>query len=120
MSKKIDLSFLKHKELPTKEITVEINGKEQCFEIKPINGRGLTSLALIQDDDVDKSAKMCLLALIYGLDLKQNEAEMFMNSDLVAADTIAAHIIEFTGQYQQEINDAKTYIKKNIKEKANK
>lgn len=117
MSKKIDLSFLKHKELPTKEITVEIDGKEQTFDIKPINGRGLTSLGLITEDDVDRSSKMCLLALIYGLDLKQNEAELFMNNDIVAADTIAAQIIEFTGEYQQELQNAKAYIKKSSKEK---
>lgn len=114
---KINLSFLKHKDLPTKEITVEINGKNQSFDIKPINGRGLTSLGLITEDDVDRSAKMCLLALMYGLDLKQNEAELFMNNDIVAADTIAAAIIEFTGDYQQEIESAKSYIKKSLKEK---
>lgn len=115
MSKKIDLSFLKHKELPTKEITVEINGEVQTFDIHPINGRGLTSLGLITEDDVDKTSKMCLLALMYGLDLTQNEAELFMNNDIVAADTIAAQIIEFTGDYTKEIQDAKEYAKKNSK-----
>lgn len=120
MNKKIDLSFLKHKELPTKEITVLINGSEQSFDIKPINGRGLTSLGLISEDDIDRSAKMCLIALMYGLDLKQNEAELFINNDIVAADTIAAAIIEFTGEYSQEIADAKDYAKKNLKEKIKK
>ena len=114
---KIDLSFLKHKELPTKEITVEINGKEQTFDINPINGRGLTSLGLIQEEDVDRSAKMCLIALMYGLNLKQSEAEDFMNTDILAADTIASKIIEYTGEYSQKLIEAKTAIKKNTKEK---
>lgn len=117
MGKKIDLSFLKHKETPTKEITVEVNGQEQTFDIKPINGRGLTSLGLIQEDDVDRSAKMCLLALIYGLDIKQNEAELFINNDIVAADTIAAKVIEFTGELQEELEKARSYAKKNTKTK---
>lgn len=117
MSKKIDLGFLKHKEVPTREITVEINGKDQTFDIKPINGRGITSLGLITEDDVDRSAKMCLIALMYGLDLKQSEAEMFINQDVVAADTIAAKILEFTGELQQELEKAKSYAKKNSKEK---
>ena len=114
---KIDLSFLKHKELPTKVITVEINGKSQTFDIKPINGRGLTSLGLIQEDDLDRSSKLCILALMYGLDLKQSEAELFVNSDLVAADTIAAHILEFTREYSDKIIKAKEEVKKNTKVK---
>lgn len=117
MSKKIDLSFLKHKELPKKEITVKINGQEQTFEIQPINGRGLTSLGLIQEEDLDKTAKLCILALMYGLDLKQSEAELFVNSDIIAADTIAAHILEYTREYTEILTNAKTEVKKNLKEK---
>ena len=117
MSKKIDLSFLKHKELPTKEITVEVNGKEQTFDIKPISGRGLTSLGLIGEDDLNKSAKLCIIALMHGLELKQNEAELFVDSDFLAADTIAAKILEFTREYVDTISKARTEAKKNLKEK---
>ena len=35
--KKIDLSFLKHKELPTKDVKVEVNGEQVEVTIKPIN-----------------------------------------------------------------------------------
>ena len=118
--KKIDLSFLKHKELPTKEIKVEIFGKEQEFNIVPINGRGLTSLGLIQEDDLDKNAKLCLLALIYGLKISQEEAELLMNADTLAADMIAAEVISFTNDYNKELNDARTEVKKNSKTKASK
>ena len=120
MSKFIDLSKLKHKELPTKTLEIEVLGEPQKITIKPINGRGLTSLGLISEDDIDRSAKMCLIALMYGLNLTQNEAELFMNNDIVAADTIAAAIIEFTGEYTQEIASAKDYAKKNSKEKIKK
>ena len=115
--KKIDLSFLKHKQLPTKNITQQINGVDQTFSIKPISGRGLTSLALINDEDVDKASKMCLIALIYGLDLKQNQAQLFINNDLVAADSIAAQIIQYTQEYNEELTKAKAEVKKNSKEK---
>lgn len=118
--KKIDLSRIKHKELPTKSITVEIDGESQLFDIKPISGRGITSLGLIREDDIDKSSKMCLLALIYGLEISQEDAEMFMNAETLAADSIAAQILAFTSEYQNEINNAKTEIKKNSKTKAQK
>ena len=63
--KKIDLSFLRHKELPTKEVKVEVNGEQVEVTIKPVNGRGLTSLGLIGEHDVDRNSKLCLLALMY-------------------------------------------------------
>lgn len=115
--KKIDLSFLKHKELPTKTITVKIADKEQEFDIKPVTGRGLTSLGLISEDDLDRNSKMCLLALMYGLNIKQEDAEAFMNEELIAADTIAAEVLQFTTDYQTELSNAKTQIKKNTKNK---
>lgn len=118
--KKIDLSFLKHKELPTKEITVTINEEEQKFTIYPINGRGITSLGLIDDEDVDKSSKMCLLALMYGLKITQQEAELFMNSETLAADTIAAQVLTLTKDYQLEMANAKREVKKNSKIKTSK
>lgn len=113
--KKINLSFLKHKELPTKDITITINGVEEVVTIRPINGRGLTSLGLFTDDDVDKNSKMCLIALIYGLQISQEDAEMFMNNDTFTADSIAAEILKFTSEYQTELNNAKKEIKKNSK-----
>ena len=106
--KKIDLSFLKHKELPTKTITVKIADKEQEFDIKPVTGRGLTSLGLISEDDLDRNSKMCLLALMYGLGIKQEEAEGFINEDFIAADTIAAEVLLFTTDYQTELSNAKS------------
>ena len=42
MNKFIDLSKLKHKELPTKTLEIEVLGELQKITIKPINGRGLT------------------------------------------------------------------------------
>lgn len=117
MGKKIDLSFLKHKELPTKEITVNINGEDQTFDIKPINGRGLTSLGTINNDDLDKTSKLCLIALMFGLDIKQAEAEAFINNETAAADEIASKIMEFTTEYNEEIAKAKTEVKKNSKAK---
>lgn len=118
--KKIDLSFLKHKELPTKDITIEINGESQTITIKPINGRGITSLGLTTESDVDRSSKMCLLALMYGLEISQNEAEMFMNAETVAADAIAAEVLKLTSEYQMELVNAKREIKKNTKTRATK
>jgi hypothetical protein len=113
--KKIDLSKISHRELPTKKIKLEIGQEIQEVDIVPINGRGLTSLGLISEDDLDKNAKLCLIALMYGLKLTQEEAELFMNSDTVAADSAAAEILNFTKEYQNEINTAKDEIKKNIK-----
>ena len=118
--KKIDLSFLKHKELPTKELTVTINNEEQTFSIVPVNGRGITSLGLIGEDDVDKSSKMCLIALMYGLKINQEEAELFMNTETVAADSIAAEILALTRDYQLELATAKKEVKKNLKNKTSK
>lgn len=112
---KIDLSFLKHKELPTKEVEVELNGEIQKVTIKPINGRGLTSLGLISPDDVDRTSKLCLLALMYGLDISQEQAVLFMNNDTLNADTLAAQILSLTGEYQTELTNAKIEIKKNLK-----
>lgn len=117
---KINLSHLKHKELPTKDVDIEINGEIQTVTIKPINGRGLTSLGLISDDDIDKNSKMCLLALTYGLDIKQDEAELFMNSDTLTADTLAAEIMKLTGEYTAEMSKAKTEVKKSSKTKTSK
>jgi hypothetical protein len=63
---------------------------------------------------------MCLLALTYGLDIKQAEAELFMNSETLAADTLAAEIIKLTGEYSAELNNAKTGVKKSLKTKTSK
>ena len=52
---------------------------------------------------------------MYGLKLTQEEAELFMNTETVAADSAAAEILNFTQEYQHEINTAKEEIKKNIK-----
>lgn len=118
--KKINLSFLKHKELPTKDVKVEVNGEQVEVTIKPINGRGLTSLGLMGEYDVDKNSKLCLLALMYGLDIDQDKAELFMNEDTIGADTLAAEILNFTQEYQTELNNAKTEIKKNLKKQITK
>lgn len=115
--KKIDLSFLKHKELPFKNITQVINGEEQTFTIYPISGRGVTSIGLIGDEDVDKNSKMCLIALMYGLKITQEEAEMFMNAETVVADIIAAQILNYTKDYQKTIAEASKEIKKNSRKK---
>lgn len=117
---KINLAHLKHKELPTKDVEIEINGEIQNVTIRPINGRGLTSLGLISDEDIDKNSKMCLLALTYGLDIKQNEAELFMNDDTIAADSLAAEILKLTGEYTAEMSKAKTEVKKSSKTKTSK
>lgn len=118
--KKIDLSFLQHKELPTKDITIELNGKTQIVTIKPVSGRGLTSLGLITEDDLDRSSKMCLIALMYGLGIKQDEAELFMNNETLAADSIAAEILKFTGEYSSELQQARREVKKSLKTKTTK
>ena len=117
MSKRIDLSFLKHTELPKKEFTIAVNGKEQTFNIKPVNGRGLTSLGLIGEDDVDRSSKMCLLALMYGLGITQEQAELYMENDIFSADAVAAEVLSFTQEYQNEILNARKDVKKNTKTK---
>ena len=117
---KIDLSFLKHKQLPFKVLTHEIAGKQQKFTIYPINGRGLTSIGLIGDDDLDKNSKVCLLALIYGLKINQQEAELFINAQTVAADAIAAEILSFTQEYQNTLAEATIEVKKNSKTKTTK
>lgn len=118
--KKIDLSHLKHKELPTKDIEVEINGEIQKITIKPINGRGLTSLGLISEHDLDRQAKMCLISLMYGLDISQNEAELFINNETATADSIAAEILKLTGEYTTTLSLAKDEVKKNSKTKTSK
>lgn len=118
--KKIDLSFLRHKELPFKNITQTLDGEEQTFTIYPINGRGLTSIGLIPEEDVDRQSKLCLLALMYGLKITQNEAEQLMNYDTVAADSIAAEILKFTQDHQTIISEAAKEIKKNSKTKTTK
>lgn len=117
---KINLSKIKHKQLPTKDIEIEIDGEIQKVTIKPVSGRGLTSLGLISDSDVDKNAKMCLIALIYGLEIAQSEAELFMNSETFAADTLAAEILKFTSEYSAELTKAKAEVKKNLKTKTSK
>ena len=117
---KIDLAHLKHRELPTKEVKVEINGEEQSITIKPINGRGFTSFGLISEDDVDAASKRCLIALMYGLQLTQDEAELFMINETFAADMLAAEIINFTRDYQIELSKANEEVKKNIKRKITK
>ena len=111
--KKIDLSFLRHRELPTKDVKVEVT-------IKPINGRGLTSLSLISDNDLDKSSKLCLLALMYGLEIDQDKAELFINQDLIGADSLAAEILSFTEEYQKTLNEAREQVKKNLPVKTQK
>ena len=118
--KKIDLSKIKHRELPTKDVEIEIDGEVQIVTIKPVSGRGVTSLGLITEDDVDRSSKMCLIALMYGLEIKQDEAELFMNNETIAADSLAAEILKFTSEYTFELNNAKTQVKKNSKTKTTK
>ena len=117
---KIDLAHLKHREFPTKEVKVEINGEEQNITIKPINGRGFTSFGLISEDDVDAASKRCLISLMYGLGLSQDEAELFMINETFAADMLAAEIINFTRDYQLEIARSTEEVKKNIKRKITK
>lgn len=118
--KKIDLSFLRHRELPTKDVKVEVNGEQVEVTIKPINGRGLTSLSLISDNDLDKSSKLCLLALMYGLEIDQDKAELFINQDLIGADSLAAEILSFTEEYQKTLNEAREQVKKNLPVKTQK
>jgi hypothetical protein len=117
---KIDLSFLKHKELPFKTITETINGEEQTFTIYPINGRGITSVGLLSDNDVDRQSKMCLIALMYGLKITQEEAELFINCETAVADSIAAKILKYTQDYQASLNEASSEIKKNTRTKTTK
>lgn len=74
----------------------------------------------MEDKDLDKNAKLCLLALMYGLDIDQQVAENFMNQDTIGADGIAAQILQFTSEYQQELNKAREEIKKNLKTKTTK
>ena len=113
--KKIDLSFLKHNELPSKDIKIKVNGEEQEITIRAISNRGLTSLATIAEDDVDRSSKMCILALMYGLDISQEKAIMFMNNDLETADSLAGMILQFTHEHSDVINKATEQVKKNSK-----
>lgn len=113
--KKIDLSKLKHKELPTKDIEIQLSEEKQLITIKPITGRGLTDLGLLKDSSLDRNSKMCLLALMYGLGISQEDAEMFMDADVICADSLAAEIINFTHEYNNEIIAAKENIKKNSK-----
>jgi hypothetical protein len=56
---------------------------------------------------------MCLLALMYGLGISQQDAEMFMDADVICADSLAAEIINFTDEYNNEIMSARKNIKKN-------
>ena len=51
---------------------------------------------------------------MYGLDLDQDKAELFMNNDLLGADSLAAEILSFTQEYQTTLNEAKEQIKKNL------
>ena len=44
---------------------------------------------------------------MYGLDLDQDKAELFMNNDLLGADSLAAEILSFTQEYQTTLNEAK-------------
>lgn len=118
--KKIDLSFLQHKELPTKDVPIELNGETQIVTIKPVSGRGVTSLGLVTEDDVDRSSKMCLIALMYGLGIKQEEAELFMNEETLVADSLAAEILKFTGEYSSTLQQARREVKKNSKTKTTK
>lgn len=118
--KKINLSNLRHKELPTKLIKAVIGDEEQEFSIYPVSGRGITSIGLISDDDVDKNSKLCLLALIYGLKISQAEAEILMNEETLAADSIAAEVLKFTEEYSLTLNAANDEIKKNSKKKTTK
>lgn len=113
--KKIDLSFLRHKELPIKDVKVVLNGEEVEVSIKPISGKGLTDVSLISEDDLNHSSKLCLIALMYGLGIKQDIAEQFMNQEVLAADTLAAEIFQFTSEYQSELELAKKEVKKNSK-----
>lgn len=115
--KKIDLSFLKHQELPTKEVEVMIQDKIEVITFKPVTGRGLTSLAMIDENDVERNGKMCLIALMNGLGISQEEAEAFMQEELFAADSLAASILQFTSEYQKTLNEAKMQVKKNSKKK---
>lgn len=114
----INLSKLKHKELPTKEIEMTIGGEVQKITIKAINGRGITALGTLESNDLTKNTKLCLLALIYGLDLSQEDAELLMDADTLAADMLAAEIISFTQEHSSIINEAKKEIKKNLRKKA--
>lgn len=115
---KINLSKLKHKELPTKEIEIKICDELQKITIKPINGRGITSLGTLEANDLTKNTKLCLLALIYGLGITQEEAELLMDADTLAADVLAAEIIAFTQEHSEIIKEAKEEIKKNSRKKA--
>lgn len=103
--KKIDFSKLKPEELPTKEITVPFESGEQVVTIHPLNGRGRNAWygnPKHSRDNVAFEDRAIMLALIYGADLEEDEADFLVKSDYRAARFIGNEIWRFTGSYDKD------------------
>lgn len=102
--KRIDFSKLKPEELPSKVISVHFETGDQELTIHPLNGRG--RIAWIGNpkhtqDHVVFEERAVMLALLYGCDMTEEEADLLMTADYKAARFIGNQVWIYTNEYDK-------------------
>lgn len=120
----IDLSKLAPVELPVEtleiklkgDVTTDDSGNEiqnvQRIKIHPLSGRGMIAWTNHQKnnpDDVTYEERACLTALIYGADIREEDAIRLMDSDRKTANAISLAVwIATTRFYKTKHEEAET------------
>jgi len=113
----IDLSKLNSKELPAREIAVTISGDPQTVKIHPLTGAGRIAVAglaeKIAENDLTFQPTIIRLALIFGADLSEADAEKLIAADPEAAIEIGSAVWSFEAEYQSAKEQERATAEKN-------
>lgn len=112
----LDLSSLKALELPSEDFEFEIDGKKTFKHIHVLGGRGQVALDGIRADRERATAeeKFIEIALIYGADMKEYEAEFFIENYHAQARALAYRIFTFTSDYKKKLAKEEDDAKKKL------
>ena len=108
--KRLDLSKIKAKELPSVDVEVEIAGEKQIVTVHAFGGRGQLAL-----DGMPASAnheQLSKIALVYGADMDSFVADYLIDNERDAAVKIANAVYRITEKYRKSIQEEAEEAKK--------
>lgn len=113
-AKRLDLSKLKVLELPHEDVEVEIAGEKQLVTVHALGGRGQSALdgLALNRGSVTNSEKLDVIALVYGADLSEKDAENFIECEYSAASIVIAKVFDLTHTLIQNIKNESEEAKK--------
>ena len=113
----INLFALKRCTLPQREIDVSIGGDHQKVVIHPLNGAGKIAVAELaqhlEPGNLSFSPTIIKLALMYGANLSEPDADLLIDSDPEAAIQIGNAVWLLNGEYDETRAREKELAEKN-------